>query len=89
MSSLRKQADGCGLNLDVVIARSEATKQSILPSERGGLLRFARNDVEFQTRLRDPAARFRASFAGYLGPLKFRGRRECRAHDAPAASHAK
>jgi hypothetical protein len=31
----------------------------------------------------------RASFSGNLLPLKFRGRRECRALDAPAASRAK
>jgi hypothetical protein len=59
--------------------RANGSAQSAAP--------LARNDVEAQ--LRDLAARFRASFAGYLGPLKFRGRRECRALDAPAASHAK
>src|SRR3954451_3050572 len=31
----------------------------------------------------------RASFAIHEAHLKFRGRRECRALDAPAASHAK
>jgi hypothetical protein len=34
-----------GIGLETLIARSEATKQSILPfARRDGLLRFARND---------------------------------------------
>src|SRR5881227_2577623 len=33
--------------------------------------------------------RLRASFAARFAHLKNRGRRECRARDAPAASHAK
>jgi hypothetical protein len=38
-----------------VIARSEATKQSMLQQPRDGLLRFARNDVERIT-LTDPSS---------------------------------
>jgi hypothetical protein len=52
-----------------------------------GLPRFARNDGNIQ--LRDLAARFRASYALRAALEKFRGRRECRAHDAPAALCAK
>src|SRR5258708_28949562 len=33
--------------------------------------------------------RLRASFTGSVLPSKFRGRRECQAPEAPAASHAK
>src|SRR6266404_5573195 len=42
----------------------------------------------FQTRLRDLAARFARVFSGTSRLLKIRGRRECRALDAPAASRA-
>jgi hypothetical protein len=41
-----------------------------------------------QTRLRALAARFRASCAGNVPPSPNRGRRECRAPDAPAAACA-
>src|SRR6266478_3148458 len=46
------------------------------------------NSIAQQTRLRDLAARFRASFAGHVPLSAIRGRRECRARNAPAASHA-
>src|SRR5258706_4891621 len=42
-----------------------------------------------ETRLRDLAAHFRASFTLSVAPSDIRGRRECRALDAPAASHAR
>jgi hypothetical protein len=42
-----------------------------------------------ESQLRDLAAHFRASFTLSVAPSKIRGRRECRALDAPAASHAK
>jgi hypothetical protein len=47
------------------------------------LLRFARNDGRI--RLRDLAAHTRV-FAGKVLPCEIRGRRECRARNAPAAS---
>jgi hypothetical protein len=63
----------------------------LFASDKTGLLRrFApRNDVALilntASRSREPKC---ASLAGIVHP-QFRGRRECRAHDAPAASHAK
>src|SRR4051794_49404 len=41
------------------------------------------------THLRDPAARYARVLLARFARLKIRGRRECRALDAPAASHAK
>jgi hypothetical protein len=70
-----------------VIARSEATKQSILSSRRHGLLRFARNDG--QTHNRDLAACFSPESFNFVAPLLNRGRRECRVRAAPAVSCAK
>jgi hypothetical protein len=60
--------EGCiviasGIGLETVIARSEATKQSILPfARRDGLLRFARNDVKNSMSPRSRGA-VRPSFA--------------------------
>jgi hypothetical protein len=42
----------------------------------------------FKAQFHDLAARFRASLPRTSRLLKFRGRRECRALDAPAASRA-
>jgi hypothetical protein len=72
-------------NFEAVIA-SAATKQSISFARRDGLLRFARNDVEFQIRRRDPAALIARGVAKIVRASDNRGRRECRALDAPAAS---
>jgi hypothetical protein len=47
------------------------------------------NSQTNRTDLRDLAAHVRASFGSCEAHLKIRGRRECRALDAPAASHAK
>src|SRR5664279_2304911 len=71
----------------VVIARSEATKQSILVLWLDGLLRCARNDVAQITRVTPRSRRMTARvFSWTYRLLKIRGRRECRAPDAPAAS---
>jgi hypothetical protein len=81
---------GYAANFEAVIARSEATKQSILPFARqDGLLRLARNDVKFQIRLRVPAARGARGFARTVRASIIRGRRECRVPNAPIASRAK
>src|SRR5437762_6203884 len=69
-----------------IIARSEATKQSTLSLLSYGLLRFARNDGKI--RVRDLATGVARAMPETCCPL-IRGRRECRARDAPAASHAK
>jgi hypothetical protein len=69
---------------NVVIA-SEA-KQSIAPQNKCGLLRRVAPRNDDNPQLRDLAACFRASFAANIAPSKNRGRRECRALDAPAAA---
>ncbi|HEY1637300.1 MAG TPA: hypothetical protein VGF62_02150 [Rhizomicrobium sp.] len=66
-----------------------SAKQSIRPCKErmDCFVAYApRNDVEIQ--LRDLAACPR-EVCSYLRPSEFRGRRECRARAAPAASHAK
>ncbi len=71
----------------LVIARSEATKQSrMLLRMQSGLLRFARNDGERH----DSASRgaFRVRAMHRLRPSQVRGRRECRVLDAPVAACA-
>src|SRR5258705_13814057 len=90
-----------GVGSKTVIARSEATKQSIvtvalavdcfaslaMTEAQACPLHFS-NSIAQQTRLRDLAARPARGLPRTSRLLKFRGRSECRAHDAPAASHA-
>src|SRR6266404_611446 len=69
-------------------AKAEATKQSIEPQRKLDcfVARAPRNDDD--TCLRDLATRSARAVHESLA-LRNRGRRECRALDAPAASHAK
>src|SRR5258708_32883415 len=67
--------------------RDEAIHSSF--AWRDGLLRFARNDVKFQMRLRVLAARGARGFARTVRASENRGRRECRVPNAPIASRAK
>jgi hypothetical protein len=83
--------DGGVAYLASVIA-SEA-KQSMSPRNEkvNCFVAFApRNDVVriFKTRLRDLAARGARGLASIVRASDIRGRRECRARDAPAASRA-
>src|SRR5579863_6669472 len=99
----RNDGIGYGIRSPVTDTDSNFKQLTIIPSLRGALattqssLSYCgemdcfvacapRNDVEVH--VRDLAARMRPSRAKQSAP-KFRGRRECRALDAPAASHAK
>jgi hypothetical protein len=77
----------------IVIARSEATKQSILSLPRSalrdGLLRFARNDGQyFRHGLAFPR-RDAPEACMIVSPSEIRGRREDRVRAAPAVSCAR
>jgi hypothetical protein len=52
-----------------VIARSEATKQSILPLPTNGLLRFARNDGEDGLFMNSPTRQSSTLSLGKIGQL--------------------
>jgi hypothetical protein len=53
----------------VVIARSEATKQSILPLPTSGLLRFARDEVEDVQFMNSPTRQLSTLSLGKIGQL--------------------